>query len=290
MKDWLTLARPRQWVKNAFVAAPLLFSGRATEGEAVVASAAAVVLFSLLSSGVYALNDVRDAERDREHPLKRSRPVAAGRIPARAAVLAGSAVCALTCVAAWLLDPRFGIVAVAYVAVNLAYTLGLREVVILDVFIIASFFLMRLVAGSAVVDVAPSIWLLLCGGLLALYLAFAKRRHELSVLGPQSELHRRVLGRYDASFLDQVSAVLLSVTVVAYVMYALSSETAGRVGSDRLAYSVVFVLFGSFRYLLLSHRREGGGDPAETLLSDGPLAVSVLLWLAYCGWVLYFAG
>jgi hypothetical protein len=157
------------------------------------------------------------------------------------------------------------------------------------VFAVSSFFLMRLLAGAAVVQVAPSIWLLLCGGLLALYLGFAKRRNELVTLGSGSSDHREVLRKYGPEFLDQMSAVLLSVTVVSYLMYTLSSETAERVGSDILAYSVVFVLYGVFRYLYLSHRHGGGGDPSETLLTDKPLMGSVFLWVAYCGWVIYLA-
>lgn len=289
VRDWVTLLRPKQWVKNAFVLAPLLFGGRAGEGEAVVSAVLATALFSLLASGIYAMNDAYDAEGDRAHPRKRMRPVAAGRIPRRTATLVGAALAGFATLAAWGLDPAFGLVAATYVGVNVVYTLKLKEVVILDVFTIASFFLMRLLAGSAVVDVVPSIWLLLCGGLLALYLGFAKRRNELVTLGDGSSQHRLVLSKYGPEFLDQMSAVLLSVTVVAYIMYTLTSETAERVGSDRLSYSVVFVLYGVFRYLYLSHKGGGGGDPTETLLTDRPLIGSVMLWFAYCGWVIYLA-
>jgi 4-hydroxybenzoate polyprenyltransferase len=188
---------------------------------------------------------------------------------------------------AWWLEPRFGLIALAYVVVNIVYTLKLKSVVILDVFAVASFFIMRLVAGAVVVQVPATIWLLLCGGLLALYLGFAKRRNELETLGDGSSEHRAVLRKYGPEFLDQMSAVLLSVTVVSYIMYTLSSETAERVGSDVLTYSVVFVLYGVFRYLYLSHKHGEGGDPTETLLTDRPLMGSVILWFAYCGWVMY---
>lgn len=290
LSDWLALLRPRQWVKNAFVLAPLLFGDRATDAEAVLAALGATALFCMLAGGVYAMNDAHDAERDRAHPIKRARPVAAGRIGVRWAWSVGAGLAALSAAGATLLEPRFGLIAVSYLLANLAYTLKLKEIVILDVFVVASFFLMRLLAGAVVVEVVPSIWLLLCGGLLALYLAFAKRRHELAVMGDGSSQHRDVLGKYDVQFLNQVSGVLLSVTVVSYIMYTLSSETAARVGSDILSYSVVFVLFGVFRYLYLTYRRDEGGDPAETLLTDGPLMASVLLWFAYCGWVVYLSG
>jgi 4-hydroxybenzoate polyprenyltransferase len=286
--DWVSLLRPKQWVKNAFVLAPLLFSGRAMDPEAIGRGVAAALLFSVLASGIYAMNDAYDAEGDRAHPRKRFRPIAAGRIPRRNGVSVGVALALGATAGAALLDLRFGLIALAYLLVNVIYTLKLKSVVILDVFAVASFFLMRLVAGAAVVGVAPSIWLLLCGGLLALYLGFAKRRSELVMLGDGSGDHRSVLSKYTPAFLDQMSGVLLSVTVVSYIMYTLTSETAQRVGSDVLSYSVVFVLYGVFRYLYLAHRQGEGGDPTETLLTDKPLMGSVVLWFAYCGWVIYF--
>jgi 4-hydroxybenzoate polyprenyltransferase len=287
--DWIALLRPKQWVKNAFVLAPLLFGGRAGDAGAIVSALSATALFSLLASGIYAMNDAYDAESDRAHPRKRLRPIAAGRISERTGLGVGLALALAAASGAWLLEPRFGLIALAYVLVNAVYTLKLKEVVILDVFAVASFFLMRLLAGAAAVEVVPSIWLLLCGGLLALYLGFAKRRNELVTLGDGSSSHRAVLRKYGPEFLDQMSAVLLSVTIVSYLMYTLTSETAQRVGSDMLSYSVVFVLYGAFRYLYLSHKHGEGGDPSETLLTDRPLMGSVALWFAYCGWIIYLA-
>ena len=287
--DWLALLRPRQWVKNAFVLAPMLFGGRAVDVGAAAAAVAAAALFSVIASGIYALNDAYDAASDRAHPRKRLRPIAAGRISERTGLLVGVGLASLAVGGAWWLEPRFGVIALSYVVMNVFYTLKLKEVVILDVFAVASFFLMRLLAGAAVVQVAPSIWLLLCGGLLALYLGFAKRRNELVMLGAGSADHREVLRKYGSDFLDQMSGVLLSVTVVSYIMYTLTSETAQRVGSDVLSYSVVFVLYGVFRYLYLAHKHGEGGDPSETLLTDRPLMGSVVLWFAYCGWVIYLA-
>jgi len=288
--DWITLLRPKQWAKNAFVLAPLLFGGRAPDPEAVLRAFLAAGLFSVLASGIYALNDAYDADGDRVHPQKRLRPIAAGRISARTGALAGSGLAGFAVLGAWLLEPHFGLIALSYVVVNVVYTLRLKSVVILDVFCIASFFVMRLLSGAVVVEVTPSIWLILCGGLLALYLGFAKRRHELLTLGDGSTQHRAVLSKYGPTFLDQMSGVLLSVTVVSYIMYTLTSETAAQVGGDALSYSVVFVLYGVFRYLYLSHRRGEGGDPSESLLTDRPLMGSVILWFAYCGWVIYRSG
>ena len=290
LRDWIALLRPRQWVKNAFVLAPMLFGGRASDPPAVGKALLATLVFSVLASGVYALNDVFDAKSDQMHPTKRSRPIAAGRIPASRGALVGFSLAAGASLGAWMLDPRFGLIALGYLLLNVVYTLRLKAIVILDVFAVASFFIMRLLAGAAVVQVVPSIWILLCGGLLALYLGFAKRRNELILLGEGSLHHREVLTKYEPEFLDQMSSVLLSVTVISYIMYTLTSETAVRVGSDVLTYSVVFVLYGVFRYLYLSHRHGGGGDPSETLLTDRPLMGSVILWVVYCGWVIYLAG
>jgi 4-hydroxybenzoate polyprenyltransferase len=286
--DWLTLFRPRQWVKNSFVLAPLVFSGRAAEASATATALLAAALFCALASGVYAFNDAFDREADRAHPSKRSRPVASGRIGHTQAMLVGTALALGATVAAMSIDPAFGVIALAYMGLNVAYTFGLKSIVILDVFTIASFFLLRLLAGAVVISVVPSVWLLLCGGLLALYLGFTKRRHELVTLGDGSPDHRAVLTQYGPEFLDQMSSVLLSVTVVAYIMYTLSSETAEAIGTDAFTYSVAFVLYGVFRYLYLVHQ-EGAGSPTETLLTDKPLLAAVGLWLSYCGWVMYGA-
>lgn len=285
-RAWLRLLRPTQWSKNGFVLAALLFSGQATRPSVVLDAVLAFAAFCLAASAVYAFNDVRDREADRRHPVKRHRPVAAGQISTRhaiaAALLLGAGALALGLVvdrdaAAWL---------ATYLVLNVAYSMRLKDVVILDVFAIASFFVIRLLVGAAAVDVQPSVWLLLCGGLLALYLGFAKRRHELTVLGSDSAGHRGVLAHYGAQFLDQVSAVLLAVTIVSYLMYTLTSDTAQAVGSEALSYGVPFVLYGVFRYLYLVHQRDLG-TPTETVLSDRSLLVTVGLWVCYNAWVLY---
>lgn len=286
MADWIRVVRPAQWSKNAFVLAPLLFSGFALNGPTLGAALLAFAAFCLAASAVYAFNDVIDRKEDREHPLKRLRPVAAGRLsPATASLIAailailGLAVAGISGlgVMAWV---------AVYLALNVVYSLVLKSIVLLDVFCIAAFFLIRLLTGAAAVQVKPSMWLLVCGGLLALYLGFAKRRHELTTLGDGASAHRGVLREYNAALLDQLSAVLLAVTIVAYLMFTLTSETAKRVGSDALSYGTAFVIFGVFRYLYLVHRR-GQGTPTETILGDRSLLVTVLCWGAYSAWLIY---
>ena len=283
---WIRLLRPAQWVKNLFVLAALLFSGRATEIPAILAAFVAFVAFCLLSSCVYVLNDVADREADRAHPIKRNRPLAAGRIGVGSAVALGGALGVGGLAMAYAVAPAVALTGALYLGLNVLYTLRLKRVVLLDVFSLAAFFLLRILAGAAAVEVTPSIWLLLCGGLLALYLGFAKRRHELLLLGDGSTAHREVLAHYSPVFLDQMSVVLLAVTIVSYIMYTVFSETAVAVGSNWLVYSAVFVLYGVFRYLYLVHQREGG-SPTETLLTDAAIMIDVLLWLAYCGWAIY---
>lgn len=284
--DWVQVVRVPQWIKNFFVLAPLLFSGEATRLTGIAHAVAAFAMFCCLASAIYLWNDAVDARADRAHPTKRNRPVAAGRIAARHATIAGAALAAVGLISAWLIAPPLAVIALAYLGLNLLYTFRLKEIVLLDVFAIAAFFILRLLAGAIAIDVRPSIWLLLCGGLLALYLGFTKRRQELSTLGSGSADHRRVLSHYSPAFLDQMSGVLLAVTVVSYIMYTVNSETAKNAGNDLLTYSTVFVLYGVFRYLYLVHQRDGG-SPTKTLLTDRALIVNVVLWVAYCAWVIY---
>jgi 4-hydroxybenzoate polyprenyltransferase len=235
------------------------------------------------------MNDVIDREADRLHPRKANRPIASGLIrPGTALTVAG-----ILGVAGVVIGGTAGIavsvILLAYLGLNMLYGMWLKNVVIIDVFVIAAFFIMRLLTGAFAVGVNPSIWLLLCGGLLALYLGFAKRRHELVLLGGDSHSHRAVLASYTTTFLDQLSVVLLSVTIVSYIMYTLESDTARIVGTQALSYSTVFVLYGVLRYLYLVHRNEGG-NPTETLLTDRSLMAAVVLWGAYCGAIIYFAG
>ncbi len=284
--DWVQLVRVPQWIKNFFVLAPLLFSGEATRLNGIAHAIAAFAMFCLLASAIYLWNDAVDARADRAHPIKRKRPIAAGRIAARHATIAGAVLAVVALASAWLIAPPLAVIALLYLGLNVLYTFRLKEMVLLDVFAIAAFFILRLLAGATAIGVRPSIWLLLCGGLLALYLGFTKRRHELSTLGSGSADHRSVLSHYSPAFLDQMSGVLLAVTVVSYIMYTVSSETAKNAGDDLLTYSTVFVLYGVFRYLYLVHQRDGG-SPTRTLLTDRALIVNVFLWVAYCAWVIY---
>ena len=285
---WIRAIRPEQWLKNGFVLSPLVFSGRALIWDAQWRAVVAFLAFCAVASAVYLMNDVLDREADRLHPRKASRPIASGLIGARGALTVAALLGTIGLVAGALAGLKVAAVLLSYLALNVLYGTWLKNVVIVDVFAIAAFFIMRLVAGAAAVNVKPSIWLLLCGGLLALYLGFAKRRHELVLLGGGSPTHRAVLANYSTTFLDQLSVVLLAVTIVSYIMYTVESDTARIVGSDALSYSTAFVLYGVLRYLYLVHRNEGG-NPTETLLTDRSLLLAVFLWGAYCGAIIYLA-
>jgi 4-hydroxybenzoate polyprenyltransferase len=280
MLDLLRLLRPHQWLKNGFVFIGLLF-GHAWGDEAKLVQALwTFAAFCLLSSGVYALNDVVDREQDRLHPDKRNRPVASGRVGVPAALAA-----ALLCVAAGLAIglSRAGSapwIFFAYLVLNAGYNFGLKRVVILDVFLIAAGFMLRILAGTLGIGIPPSDWLLLCGLLLTLFLGFAKRRAELGALAANGGTHRPVLEQYSTGLLDQMITVAGTGCVVAYCLYTVSPETEALHGTRNLIYTVPFVLYGMYRYLYLLHRRAGGGDPSMELLRDGHLAVAVAGWLA----------
>lgn len=286
LSAFVRLVRPQQWIKNFFVLAPLLFSGQATDPGAQVKAWLAFASFCLLASTVYVMNDVIDREADRAHPTKRRRPIASGAVAPAAAMALAAAMLAMSVTFAFMVGAGLLACAVAYLALNVVYSIRLKHVVILDVFAIAAFFVLRLLAGSAAVGVRPSVWLILCGGLLALYLGFAKRRHELVLLGDDSSSHRSVLSQYSTTFLDQLSVVLLAVIIVSYIMYTLESETAKLVGGELLSYSTVFVLYGVIRYLYLVNKRLDG-NPTDTLLTDRGLLAACVLWALYCGGVVY---
>ena len=285
---WIRAIRPAQWLKNGFVLSPLVFSGRALIWDAQWRAAVAFFAFCAVASAVYLINDVLDRQADRLHPQKASRPIASGLISVSNALTVAALLGTIGLVAGAFAGLKVAAVLLSYLALNLLYGTWLKNIVIVDVFAIAAFFIMRLLAGAAAVNVKPSIWLLLCGGLLALYLGFAKRRHELVLLGGGSPTHRAVLANYSTTFLDQLSVVLLAVTIVSYIMFTLESETARTAGSDALSYSTAFVLYGVLRYLYLVHRNEGG-NPTETLLTDRSLLLAVTLWGAYCGGIIYLA-
>ncbi|MCC6162875.1 MAG: decaprenyl-phosphate phosphoribosyltransferase [Acidobacteria bacterium] len=284
--------RPAQWTKNLIVFAALIFGQRLLDGEAVLRAVVAFFAFCALSGVVYVINDVVDRESDREHPLKRLRPIAAGHLSvATALVCAGLLLVAALAAAAWL-GPAFLTHAAVYVLLQVGYSLSLKRQVILDVLSIALGFVVRASAGGAAIGVPVSQWLLVCTILLALFLALAKRRHEITLLGDDALRHRAILGEYTPYLVDQMIAVVTASTLMAYAFYTVSSDTVERFDTPWLGLTLPFPLYGIFRYLYLVHRRSQGGSPSELLLADRPLLLCVALWgattvaLIYHPWAL----
>ena len=270
--------RPAQWAKNAFVLAPLVFAHRLEEPRLLAAAALAFVAFCAASSAVYLVNDLADREQDRQHPVKRLRPIAAGALPAPAAWVAALVLAAAAALAATRLDPLFGVCLAAYVALNLLYTFWLKHIVILDVMSISAGFVLRVMAGAAAIGVVVSSWLLLCTTFVALFLAFSKRRHELMLLTEAAANQRRVLEHYSPTFLDQMINVTTASTVICYALYAVAPETTARLGTRYLIATLPLVLYGIFRYLYLLYQRPGPRNPTEAILRDAPFLANLALW------------
>lgn len=282
--------RPGQWSKNLFVFAGLLFGKQLFEPRALAATTAAFIIFCALSGVIYLLNDVADREADRRHPLKSRRPIASGQLAPSTALAAAAVLGLAALTSAFALQPAFGIVTLGYVVLQAAYSAGLKHLVIIDVLCIAIGFVLRAVAGAVVIDVAISHWLLVCVVLLALFLALSKRRHELTLLAAGATEHRRILGEYSPYLLDQMIGVVTASTLVAYIFYTISPETVQKFNTEYLALTIPFPLYGIFRYLYLVHQKEGGGSPAEMLLTDRPLLFCVALWAAAVVLIVYGPG
>jgi 4-hydroxybenzoate polyprenyltransferase len=280
------LARPHQWVKNGFVLVGLVFGHAWNQPDTVRAVALAFAAFCMVASGVYAFNDLRDRDADRVHPRKRHRPVASGAVAPGLAAGYAAALVAAGLALGWSVSMAAGLILAGYVGLNVAYTLGLKHVAILDVFIIASGFMLRILAGTVGVGIPPSQWLLICGLMVTVFLGFAKRRAELMALAEAGGEHRPVLDDYTPALLDNMIAISAAGVIVSYSLYTVSPETVRLHGTDQLLLTLPFVLYGMFRYIHRLHRRGGGGDPAWDLLHDPHLIAAVLGWLGTTLWLL----
>ena len=278
--------RPRQWVKNLFVLAGLVFSQRLlTESTWVALEAFAI--FCAVSGAIYLLNDVADRERDQLDPRKRERPIAAGRLPVGVAIGTATALIVVGLgLSAWLSRP-FLVTVVVYVVLFVAYSAWLKHIVIVDVLAVASGFVLRALAGAVVIAVEMSGWLLICTILLALFLALGKRRFEYLTLDRDATRHRPILAEYTPELLDQMIAVVTASTVTAYALYTMSPETVAKFHTRLLPATLPFVLYGIFRYLYLLYRRQLGGNPSELLLSDRALTINAIGWICAVLLIIY---
>lgn len=290
----LKAMRPRQWIKNFMVFPALVFSGHLTDARDLTAVTFGFAIFCLLSGSVYLFNDIKDYEKDRLHPNKRFRPIASGDLSisdARRAMAAIAAVALTGTLALNIVSRKVGLdfflIAAAYLVLQIAYTLKLKHVVILDVGCIAAGFVLRVLAGAAIVNVPVGMWIVICTTLLALFLGFGKRRHEIVLLSEGAGEHRRILEEYSPYYLDQMIAVVTASTVVAYSLYTMDPITVQKLGTDNLPLTIPFVIYGIFRYLYLVHQKEEGGSPSKVLISDKPLLFNIMLWFGTVVTLLY---
>jgi len=273
----LKTMRPRQWPKNAFVLAALVFDRQLSHLPALLISLAGFFIFCLISSAVYIINDIADVQADRQHPTKRNRPIASGKLPVRIAVIATVIILLFCFPLAFLLSPGFALVLLIYFLINLAYSKVLKHVPLVDVLIIAAGFVLRVAAGVSLIQVERfSPWLYVVTTLFALYIGFGKRRAELSLLADGANAHRRVLDGYSLPFLDQLITVVSSTTIIAYSLYTFSAPNLPT--NHVMMLTIPFVLYGIFRYLYLIQIKNEGGAPEELLLTDRPLQLTIVLW------------
>lgn len=286
--DLVRLARPNQWAKNLVVLAALVFAGTIRDTHRIWLALAATGVFCLLSSAVYIINDLVDREQDRSHPLKKDRPLASGRVAVSTAITIAVLLLLAGLTGAWLIGVFFTIICLAFVLLNLTYSSYLKDVVIVDVMVLSFSFVLRAYAGAVAIDVPASKWLLINTLLLALFLGFGKRRHELVLLESTAGSHRRSLSHYSSYLLDQLIGVTTASVVVVYMLYTFSDEVSEKLGTDNLYLTIPFVVYGIFRYLYLIHRREEGGSPTRVMFTDKPILLTVLLWFVTVFLILYY--
>lgn len=273
VKGYIKLARPKQWIKNLFVFAALIFAKHIFELDYVTKVLLAFFCFCMISACVYIINDVIDAEKDKLHPKKKLRPVASGLISKTEALVFLSGLLPVSVIAAFMLDISFAVVLLLYFANNILYSIKVKHMVILDVMSIALGFLLRVIGGALVIKVYISPWILLCTLLLSLFLGFSKRRNELVILENGANSHRKILEEYSLEFIDNMLSIVTACTVMAYSLYTFMSSN-----TYYMMLTIPFVLYGIFRYQYIIYRKKEGGSPEETVLSDMPLMINIILW------------
>lgn len=283
----LSSLRPKQWTKNLLLFLALIFARTLTDPSLVLLAGLAFVDFCLLAGATYLVNDLVDLEQDREHPIKRFRPIASGQLPPSVAAAASLALFAPGIALAWAVGTPFLLMAMLYVVLTLSYSFGLKHMVIMDVLAVAAGFVIRAAAGAVAISVPISPWLYVVTILGALFIAISKRRHELLLLQSNAANHRKILEEYSVPLLDQMISVVTSATVIAYSLYTFSAENLPK--NHAMMLTIPFLLYGIFRYLYLTHMKDVGGSPEEVLIADRPLLVTILGWGLVSTAILYLA-
>jgi 4-hydroxybenzoate polyprenyltransferase len=289
IKSYFTLLRPSQWIKNMFVFAPLIFSQNLFNESYFVIAVRGFVSFCLISSSIYIINDIYDRESDKAHPIKRNRPIASNKVSVRSAVILCCSILLLTSLISLHLPKGFQGIIAGYFILHFLYSFKLKNIVILDVFIIASGFMLRVIGGAIVINVIISHWIILCTMFLSLFLATAKRRGELKLIQrEQLATERKVLRQYDASFLDTTMVITASGMAISYALYTVADRTIKVFGTENLIFTTIFVLFGIFRYLFLVIKENKGENSVAIILKDVPMFVNLCLWFVTCVAIIYF--
>ncbi len=282
LKEIIRLMRVRQYIKNTFVFVGVIFA-RQWDTETLISAGLVFISFCSISSAVYVLNDLVDAESDRLHPTKKRRPIASGSINTRTAIGLCIVLVILSLMFASLVNPIVVYLVMTYACINIAYSFRLKHIAILDVFIISSGFMIRILSGTLGLAITPSSWLLLCGLMLTLFLGFAKRYAELRTvenINHGSKLPTRpVLHDYTSLAIEQFISISAACTIISYGLYSVSSETIEKHGSSELIYTLPFVIYGIFRYILILHMQDKGHDTAQDLYSDRHMIITVIAWL-----------
>ncbi|MBC7194609.1 MAG: decaprenyl-phosphate phosphoribosyltransferase [Caldisericia bacterium] len=285
MRDFLSLVRIKQWIKNLFVFAPLIFSGNLFNTSLFLKTLFTFFLLSILSSGLYILNDIFDLENDLEHPVKRNRPLPSGKIKKNFALTFSIIFIFLPLIFSFFLTYKLTLIFIIYIIINFLYSLIIKKLVILDVFIIAINFILRVYSGSIVTSIAVSNWLILCTLFLSLFLGFAKRRFEIVLLGENAHKHREVLSNYSINLLDKIIIILSTSTIISYSLYSASTETKEKFGSGFI-FTIPIVLYGILRYLYLIYEKKEG-EPTKLVLEDFPLLFTILIWIIFSIFIIY---
>ncbi len=285
----IKLIRPKQWIKNFFVFAPLLFSRHVFDTPYLLSSIAAFFIFSLASSAVYIINDILDVESDRAHPKKKYRPIASGEISVKQALIFLVLLIIIIIAGLIFLKPIFAAVIVLYFITNLLYSLKVKSIVLLDVFFISFGFMLRVLGGAAAISVPISSWMVLTTIFISLFLAISKRRGELSQVINQDniEKQRKVLKEYSVEFADQLNTIAAAGTIISYALYTVSDKTVATFGTDKLIYTTPFVIYGIFRYLYLMHQKNLGESPTSIVTKDIPIILGVTGWFIFCVVIIY---
>ncbi|MEI8366046.1 MAG: decaprenyl-phosphate phosphoribosyltransferase [Parachlamydiaceae bacterium] len=277
-RDILKLMRPLQWIKNGFVFVGILFGSHFGKPEILIKVIGAAAAFCLASSAVYIFNDIIDKAQDLQHPKKRNRPLPSGKVSIRCAIIVAITLFCLAIATSFLASTKVLLIIIAYSALNIAYSMWLKHIVILDVFCIAAGFMLRILAGTIGVGIPPSRWLLLCSLMVTLFLGFAKRRAEVATLADRKVEHRRVLLNYTPDLLDLFIGVCVAGVILTYSLYTMSLETISLHHTENLIYTVPFVIYALFRYIFILHNSNEGGDPTRDLLRDPHIMLSVAGW------------